>query len=90
MKAGDIVNAEATLDRILGIVRRQADVPGAAARGSKLSGLRQRIDEWLAAVGDPGAVMPLGQKLELLERGTPEEIDGSPGSKRSSRPRRRP
>ena len=42
----------------------------------KLIGLQERIDNWLAAGGDPRAVLPLGQHLDaLLDRGTPQEIE---------------
>ncbi len=42
----------------------------------KLSGLQERIQVWLATGGDPGQVLPLGQKLdELLAQGRLEEAD---------------
>jgi len=50
--------------------------PTPASREDKLIGLQERIEEWLAAGGDPNAVLPLGQKLdELFDQGTPAEID---------------
>ncbi len=43
---------------------------------AKLNGLQERIDNWLAAGGDPREVMPLGQQLDaLMDAGTPEDIE---------------
>lgn len=56
---------------------RASEVRNARERiDTKLTGLRERIQAWLAAGGDAHEVLPLGQKLdELLERGTLTEIE---------------
>lgn len=71
LKAGDLARAEEKADLLLGILKSRD-----ATRAKTLRDLQGRIDDWMAAGGDPSLVLPLGQKLgELLQAGTPEQVD---------------
>jgi len=77
VNALDFVRAEETADQILGILKNKQS-PRAAGSGpppNPFEGLQQRIDEWIAAGGNPAEVLALGGQLDkLLQTGPPEAI----------------